>query len=524
MVLLFMGIISAQASTGNNGKVERRAHIPLAGTDPDDGSVFLPVVADDVPPTNTPVPTSTSPAATPSGSGSEFFLSPSGKNSHSGRSPDQAWLTFEHAWSELKYKPGSTLTLLDGVYYQSIHPKDVGEIENPVTIRAQNDGKAIIDGQDERIPVNIEKYRQSFLVIEGIVARNGNRDVYNITGDHNVLRRVSGFDADTDGNSRVFSLGGQYNLLEDCVAAGSARKLILIRGEYNTVRRCHADWREWKGREWDGCWPQGLGIEMYTVSNNIFENSIAYGQAPATGIELMAQGGAASNDNKILGSMAIQSGMNFDGTPIVWGDTRPQPAINTCISKIYEWPNMMSGFMMAASGGILHDNLLQDLLAWGSARYGLASTALNHSETDVANNQLNRVTIIGNGLNNPHSAWGGNGVDTSSVALSNFASVTDSYIDNIWQGGSNYTTMTGGGARLTKRYVDGVMTNDDLWPWPMEERIKDELGYSVTCRIGTIINDAYAQGKAAEGIGMTTRDPNWDSDPKNLVVQACNNQ
>jgi hypothetical protein len=58
----------------------------------------------------------------------------------------------------------------------------------------------------------------------------------------------------------------------------------------------------------------------------------------------------------------------------------------------------------------------------------------------------------------------------------------------------------------------------------MEERVKAELGYSVTCVMGTIINDAYAAGKAAEGIDMVKRDSNWASDPTNLVVQACNNQ
>jgi hypothetical protein len=32
------------------------------------------------------------------------------------------------------------------------------------------------------------------------------------------------------------------------------------------------------------------------------------------------------------------------------------------------------------------------------------------------------------------------------------------------------------GARVTKRYVDGVVTNDNLWPWPMDDRIWNETG------------------------------------------------
>ncbi|MFH0863736.1 MAG: hypothetical protein V1858_01415, partial [Candidatus Gottesmanbacteria bacterium] len=36
------------------------------------------------------------------------------------------------------------------------------------------------------------------------------------------------------------------------------------------------------------------------------------------------------------------------------------------------------------------------------------------------------------------------------------------------------------GAEVLYRYVDGVLTGDKLWPWPMEERIKNETGISVT--------------------------------------------
>jgi hypothetical protein len=42
------------------------------------------------------------------------------------------------------------------------------------------------------------------------------------------------------------------------------------------------------------------------------------------------------------------------------------------------------------------------------------------------------------------------------------------------------TSLDGEGARLTNRYVDGVLTDQPLWPWPMEDRIQAELGFSVT--------------------------------------------
>ncbi|MCP4121232.1 MAG: hypothetical protein GY751_05725, partial [Bacteroidetes bacterium] len=87
---------------------------------------------------------------------------------------------------------------------------------------------------------------------------------------------------------------------------------------------------------------------------------------------------------------------------------------------------------------------------------------------------------------------------------------TFSYIDNFGNGGNNgipsgetwpgsfsedpqisgegfqipvfspcYGTGEGGtaiGATIQRRYVDGTLTDEDLWPWPMQDRILAELG------------------------------------------------
>ena len=50
--------------------------------------------------------------------------------------------------------------------------------------------------------------------------------------------------------------------------------------------------------------------------------------------------------------------------------------------------------------------------------------------------------------------------------------------------------MEGEGARLAYRYVDSVLTDELLWPWPMEDRIQAELGYSVTNSIIPILDQA----------------------------------
>jgi hypothetical protein len=493
--------------------------------------IFLPMVNNNnrsaTPPPD-PTPSPPSPTPKPPGDPQTYYLSPSGTDNNSGKSEQTPWATFEHAWNYIK--PGDTLILLDGTYYQSISPVVDGQLGSPITIQAMNDGKAIIDGQFQRIPVSLVK--DDYYVIEGIVARNGTNPggngnlIWLAASDHNVLRRISGYNADIDKNSAVFTISNNsdYNLIEDCVAAGSGRKMMLIfGGSYNTIRRCHADWQEWDGRLWGACWPWGEGFDIYGASNNILENSISYSRSARAGVSLMSQSVQQAIGNKILGTMSVLAGMKEDGvTPMIWSDTRPQPTEFRCMAQLFEWPVLMSGFGIYSSASTIRDNLWQDIFSWSNARYGLSFAAVG--DYNIGNNQVNRATIFNNGLNNLNEgSWGGIGAGAKDSELANFTSIENSTIENIYNG-STFTSQSGEGARLTHRYIDGVLTDEPLWPWPMEERIKAELGYSVTCIMGTIINDAFAQGKAAEGIDMTSRDPDWASNPNNLVVQACNSQ
>ena len=46
---------------------------------------------------------------------------------------------------------------------------------------------------------------------------------------------------------------------------------------------------------------------------------------------------------------------------------------------------------------------------------------------------------------------------------------TVSAASNIWNGSGSQ------GARVCKRYVNGKLTNEPLWPWPMNQRIIDAM-------------------------------------------------
>ncbi len=485
--------------------------------------IYLPVVLyveNSTPsPTPTPNPGPVPTPPPPPGNPMVYYISPTGSDYNSGTSEAQPWATFNHAWQFLY--PGDTLVLLDGTYYQTLNPNvRNGQLGYPITVRAKNDGKAIIDGQYQRLPLKLGDTWPgpigSYFVIDGIIVQNSSGSVITINqGNHNILRRVSGYNANTDTNSHVFEIWGDNNLIEDCIASGTGRKMVLIFvGENNIVRRCFTKWWEYSGRDFLQCWPWGDGIEIYNADNNIIENSIAFSRIPMYMISLLAQGdGEHSNNNKILGTMAIMAGMEVDGNPMDWGSVRPQPTNYTCLTD-FNAGGQRVGFSIYEGYAELRNNLWQDIFAWGNASWGINWTTEggpyrgSGGHPNTGNNHVNRATIINNGLDNPDGPWPGQfgGIDTDAfqINLTRFDSVTNSRIDKIFidwpnypTGPRNMTSMTGEGARLTHRYVNGVLTSQPLWPWPMEQRVKDELGISVTNTMTQMIfgttnlNDIY---------------------------------
>lgn len=460
---------------------------------PSSKKIYLPLLTRE--PGSEPTPTPT-PGPTPNPVAGVYYVSPTGNDNRSGTTESEAWATFNRALDTRTpgehLQPGDTLILLDGIYRQSLDPYLVGgEPGKYLTVRAKNDGKAIIDGEGVRIPVNLEAWKSAeYYDIEGIIARNSSQSVYYINADHNIFRRVSGYNANTNGNEHIFVIWASDTLIEDCVVAGSGRKMILIfassdaTGRNNTIRRCFASYRDQDMREWYDEWPWNENYEAYSADYNTFENDIAYGYYANAGFSLLAQGNGDTNvGNKILGSMAIMGDTDFEGNPIHWGNIRPQPSDNTLIKSINEPCHRTGLYIGHGDTSIIKDNLIQDFLSWGNASLGLCVAQTPQMTNDV----LNRVTIYNNGLDMSNYD---NSIDARLDDLSGFT-ITNSRIDVI----KPYAPpITGEGARLRYRYVDGVLKDGSdgtpvqpLWPWPMEQRIREELGISVTNLIAGII-------------------------------------
>jgi len=396
-----------------------------------------------------------------SGSGATYYMAPDGDDETPGRTEAAPWRSFGHAFERLE--PGDTLLLMGGVYRESLAPRRSGEQGNPITVRALRDGMVTIDGEFERTPVYIER---DWITLEGIVARNSQRTVYSIMkGSHNVLRRCSGYNANTDVNAPVFGVAypeAQHNLLEDCAASGTGRKMfIFFRSKHNTMRRCFANWQRWEGRE--NCkqvWPNGTNLQFYGANHCTMENCIGVGRIPAWwSVGMFAQYNTESCiGNRILGTVALNAGTNEDGTARQWGE-RPGPCEGNVVHQGYRAP----GLMLATSAGKpCRDNVFRDCFASGNIGSGLVVRG------PVENCVVDHVTLRGNG---PKELVIDEEADVE---------VTDCDVEG--------TEHPGEGARLAHRYVDGELTDEPLWPWPMEDRIQREMGISVTEWMADLLN------------------------------------
>ena len=368
------------------------------------------------------------------------------------------------------------LCLRDGTYTESITPATNGTASAPITIKALNDGKAIIDGHGVRRPVQLGTNNQAYgdwFIIEGLVLRNGTDAVLHVRADNNVIRRVSVYDGDPDLNTAMLLLWGSNNTVEDCIVGGTGRIGIDVFGgggvnaTGNTVRRCFVQWGRWDARSFCGIqWPGAFGITAYNSDGGTYENNIVYGRAVA-GILVQANTTTASaSNNHVLGNIVALMGKDYDGSLWHYGSptwpvmTRPQPT--SCTVNIdWTWPQQRVGIQLFGQGK-LANNVFRDNIAADNATVGFG--VLNPGGGQYSGNALERLTAVGNGSDAP-ATDGGKGAQ---VKLAQGITCQDCRVG---------TTGTGGA--ILQRYVDRQATGESFAPWPMEGRALSELGVSV---------------------------------------------
>jgi hypothetical protein len=372
----------------------------------------------------------------------DYYASPNGAGT--GLSPSSPFQVAKF-WGLAQ---GKTLCLLDGVYTGAnsmITPPSGlnGNAAQKITIKALNDGQVRIDGQGVRTPIRL--YNNDHFIIEGLNAANGSGSVISLyTGaDNNTIRRVCAWNANPDANARVWGIGGgqsgSNNLLEDICGFGTGRRILGITqgGHFVTVRR---GWFQWEQQN-SVTGPQTVVQCCYHSTNNLFENIISTTDWTGSGSSTFNGGaigfhiGGEGTNHRVLGSIFynLSSQNTSNQSRLVftdWGDTPHGPFLFKDIVLYTEQSKKPFELFRPTTAGLCNDCFVTNTTEIGGTASTIASTWKVSNRVDV---------------------------DTVAAA------------PNVWNsGGSN-------GARVCKRYLNGILTSTPLWPWPMNQRIIDAM-------------------------------------------------
>ena len=441
---------------------------------------------------------------------------------------------------------GDTLYLLNGTYNNTnsmINPPDFfgGQFGNPVTIKAFNEGGVLIDGGFIRYTVYL--VNNNYTTIEGInVNGSYGSDIYiasNSTGD--VIRRVVAWDASPySDNNQIYLIGGAQNtLLEDVAGWGDGRKIFGLYYDINTtIRRCFFRWTFHNSTV--AYYKIGLTNGYHSINTTV-ENCIGTWdelpgvyQVETNAIFGIDQDPPGPSTTKLLGSIGYQLSTQT-GSPS---------------GIIGEWWGNTTNFIM------------KDVIAYTDKTDPINNFQLE----DTTNFTASHLTSIGGvgGTWRQASLWSGypNQNVQDSIVMGSLGNGTNtgSYFDYMmyWNNTNNYQgsspshyaiqdpqlVANGGnilqyglseaqrpkvngtsvGAQIQYRYVNGVLTNQSLWPWPMNDRIEAAMITSGYDHLGGIDgSNGTDVTKTVFELGGGT-EPNWNAlcEPNTYYIDFAN--
>jgi len=419
-------------------------------------------------------------------SAATYYISPSGNDINPG-TETLPWATFAKAWTVLQ--AGDILIAKDGIYHEAIKPTISGTIGKPILIKAQNDGQAVIDGQNNRIGIEIDS--KKYLTIEGFLSINpGEASAIVISapdGDFTaasniILRRVGargGSNLDNSG-AAIEIARARDSLLEDVWAYGFGRYGMSIYGSTNiTVRRAVIRWDRWDGTAYKPCDPK-FNLGVYNTHDSLFENI------------LLIDGGKANCGDH--GALYVPGNDNGNTAPYV-------DSSNNRFFGIISYNNKGTSFQVEANGG--SNNFFKDVVGWKND-FGISvnrsvGTIFDHitlgrNATDGSWTSETGLTIIKNSLiyNHPGRGLNGNLVSDYNNVFGNnpdyyYVAVGSHdisqnpnlvYITRLEAGTPGKGTASDSGDRggtVVNRYIAGSLTTTPLWPWPYEDRIRQDM-------------------------------------------------
>jgi Chondroitinase B len=352
-------------------------------------------------------------------------------------------------WLSSKAAPGGVLCLRDGVYkgdsQMLAFSSKSGTAGSPITVRAENDGKVLIDGEFQRRPIDCNA---SYITVMGLNAKDGNDTTMVVRGHACTMQRIvawSGQPAD-GGIENVIDVGGTNNLVEDCGSFGYARKTLAAgaRGGSgpNTIRRC---WVEHNGSPYGSAEgnptdPVDLGYNQDQVT---MENIIGRRNILSSATEPEAPLHAYSTRNSaLLGSIVYATNADNIETSMMLNITAESGS-------------------HAGSGHVTTNFLLQDtVLLAAPVHEHLKAMSIEGGKGSSGNVAKNVVGVAPQGLGSCTS----DGWECSNLhGGRTLAEAT--------KGKTIYELAPG----TCFRYKDRQLTSEPLWPWPMQARIQAAL-------------------------------------------------
>jgi len=447
-------------------------------------------------------------------SAATYYVATNGSDSDPG-SEAQPWATFAHSMTVLQ--PGDTLMVKDGTYYQSLTVTIDGTEGSPIMFKAVNDGQAIVDGEHARRPLRIgtSSVPQHDIVVEGMVFVNGDAGTVDVVGDNSgtrtarvTLRRVSAYNVGTrQRNYHNFNIAWAEDvLLEECAASGSGRcQYDIYCCDQVTLRRCWGKFMEnvetpfivFQIYNSDDCLMEncvgtmdqsqlgdcrGLNVRCSTLNapyntndRNKFYGNVLYDFTwfPVT----VDSDKLLSRDNVFEHNVCV----NTDPTRDFWSFWYQWADINLLVKNV----TLVGGYggnvyiVEDPGGGAQYDphvTLKNTIMMTGD--YGVAAddpdyNSLTNSYNcywDIAISNWNMQASEG-----PGEFTANPGFDTATYGRGGYLFIPDSSpCIGAGEGGEDV------GATVLYRYVDGVLTSDPLWPWPMEDRIVAETALYTT--------------------------------------------
>ena len=388
-------------------------------------------------------------------------------------------------WLSNKAAPGGVLCLKDGTYrgdsQMLVFSAKSGTAGNPITARAVNDGKVLIDGEFHRRPLDCAA---SYITVEGVDLKNGHDNVLVQRGSHCIARRVVAWATESSdgGIENIADIGGTHNLLEDVALWGYARKILAMgaRGGNgpNTARRV---WAEHNGSRAGSA--QGNPTEAaeigYNQSGVTMENVIARRNILTSATEPEAAIHAFStHDSALLGSIAFATATDHYDTDNLLNITAEAGS-------------------HAGSGFVTSRMLVQDIVLYGEhARSDLKGYQIDGGLGSAGNVAKNIISVTPKG---------------GDVCAGSGWECTNLFKGKTLPEALGSRTMWDVAPGVCRRYKDRVLTQEPLWPWPMEERIRagreasrmpvTSVTAAVSRTLGTIPAQCGGSGEPGPGPG-----------------------